>query len=452
MSSKDLALKHGLPLEKIYFGIDVWAQNKTKLTQPRITYPERGGGGTNTGVAVKKLSDMEFSAGVFAPAWSFEHFPGDCTPNHGPGMDRVMWEGCDLPDSSAITCSCGDARQRHPANREHPITTAAFPFPASSDMFFYSDFSMPFAYHSDNESHKLYNGMILHSQLAAQSVLPDPPEKALEDGKRDPLNFLTHSVQIGTNRAFLRVTASPRETHNPTERAGLRIYEQFLPLFRLDMPADGTLQLSMSYSCPSHDTTTEITDIYLKFTDAIQKIRLEDCKSTERKQTMTQEINASKEYEGYVRLVELGVHVRSDTALEQPIHIVDIHEIRIVPQDYPDVSGNYTIDGIIIEKRGTDDTKHWRLRWEYSKVRHQDDGSTLTLPETLLSDPTGPFSYFVAAIEGLNLGRFYALECVLPAQLVEELVGKQVHIELTGFGFDGREIARCEDRHLAVPF
>ena len=45
-------------------GIDVWAQSKSSQTHPRITYPKKGGGGTNTGLAVRKLAELGLSAGV----------------------------------------------------------------------------------------------------------------------------------------------------------------------------------------------------------------------------------------------------------------------------------------------------------------------------------------------------------------------------------------------------
>ena len=72
--------------KSIYFGVDVWAQNKSSFTHPRVTYPEYGGGGTNTGVALARLSDTGQSVGIFAPAWSFEHFPG-----HERDVERTVW-------------------------------------------------------------------------------------------------------------------------------------------------------------------------------------------------------------------------------------------------------------------------------------------------------------------------------------------------------------------------
>lgn len=48
--SKLLARQGAIPEERIFFGIDVWAQNTSMPGPPRVTYPPKGGGGTNTGL------------------------------------------------------------------------------------------------------------------------------------------------------------------------------------------------------------------------------------------------------------------------------------------------------------------------------------------------------------------------------------------------------------------
>ena len=40
----------GVATSDVFFGIDVWAQNTNMPGPPRITFPEKGGGGTNTGL------------------------------------------------------------------------------------------------------------------------------------------------------------------------------------------------------------------------------------------------------------------------------------------------------------------------------------------------------------------------------------------------------------------
>ena len=48
--SKVVAHQNGLKTSNVYFGIDVWAQNTDMPGPPRVTYPAKGGGGTNTGL------------------------------------------------------------------------------------------------------------------------------------------------------------------------------------------------------------------------------------------------------------------------------------------------------------------------------------------------------------------------------------------------------------------
>mgnify|MGYP004550244927 CR=1 FL=1 len=159
------ALQKSLPPQHVYFGIDVWAQNTSKLSQPRITYPEYGGGGTNTGVAVAKLAEVGLSAGLFAPAWTFEHFP-----DHGRNVEQTMWDGLDLPEDA--DCPCGNASKRHQPNKAMPVTGFATLYNAGSETFFFSDFSRAFSTHNDKEKKNLFSGYVMHAQLGSQSILP----------------------------------------------------------------------------------------------------------------------------------------------------------------------------------------------------------------------------------------------------------------------------------------
>ena len=48
--SEQVAGQYGIGKGDIYFGVDVWAQNTDMSGNRRVTYPPKGGGGTNTGV------------------------------------------------------------------------------------------------------------------------------------------------------------------------------------------------------------------------------------------------------------------------------------------------------------------------------------------------------------------------------------------------------------------
>ena len=164
--SLQLALGRELLPRNIFFGIDVWAQNKSSLTHPRVTYPEYGGGGTNTGVAIDELSKLGLSAGIFAPAWSFEHFPGN-----ERAVERTVWEGASI--TKHIECTCGDCESRHGPNKDFAIIKSAAEWCAGSEHFFYTDFSRAFGMHA-NEEKDIFEGYSRHAQLGTQSLLPRP--------------------------------------------------------------------------------------------------------------------------------------------------------------------------------------------------------------------------------------------------------------------------------------
>ena len=48
--AESMSDKYGLHPKDIFFGVDVWAQNTNMPGPKRTTFPQKGGGGTNTGV------------------------------------------------------------------------------------------------------------------------------------------------------------------------------------------------------------------------------------------------------------------------------------------------------------------------------------------------------------------------------------------------------------------
>lgn len=55
LDSKVVAQWHVLEVSRIYFGIDMWAQNTNMPGPPRVTFPAKGGGGTNTGLVCSHI-------------------------------------------------------------------------------------------------------------------------------------------------------------------------------------------------------------------------------------------------------------------------------------------------------------------------------------------------------------------------------------------------------------
>ncbi|KAF2640793.1 hypothetical protein P280DRAFT_399484 [Massarina eburnea CBS 473.64] len=432
LSSKRLALScKDIPPRHLFFGIDVWAQNKTPLTRRRITYPEKDGGGTNIGVAVSKLSELDLSAGIFAPAWTFEHFSG----SYSHEIEKSVWEGYPLPDG--ITCACGDYRTQHPSSQRRGIVHYATHYPAGSATFFYTDFSRGFGRHDYLEAAKLYGGKQMHAQVSSQSILPHAIGPSVADQFRQDVNILSRKLEDPLGRTRLAI-----ETYSAMPRGDdMVIYERSLPLFKLDMPSNGSLKLDVTF----HDllqTLDATLSLYMKFNNGV---RLLPCKGKHNIECLVELEDPPNGSEGG-RLQELGIHLRAPHMGEEPRRLLEIQYIRIITHRHV-THDCTTIGNIRIVRRGDKDTEHWRLCWTY------DDGNeaksrTFDIP---YSDITGPFSYFLIKVDGVELGRVYALEYILPTALILDSSGEplaKVDVHVLGVGFDGEKIARRSETVL----
>ncbi|KAF2209178.1 glycoside hydrolase family 85 protein, partial [Cercospora zeae-maydis SCOH1-5] len=157
-SGKVRALESDLGLENLYFGIDVWAQNHQKDSKhKRITWPKLFGGGTGTGLGVQVLQELGLNVGIFAPAWSYEHF--NC---HQSAVERAVWRGTPLPKD--LSCECNPQRPHETAPyQQHGIVQYAKAFPAGSATCFHTNFERAFS--------RTHDG-VLHAQLGSQNIQP----------------------------------------------------------------------------------------------------------------------------------------------------------------------------------------------------------------------------------------------------------------------------------------
>jgi hypothetical protein len=166
-SSLTLAKTSGICPESLFFGVDVWAQNRPRsFWHPRITWPSDTGGGTNTGYAVAKLAELGMSAGVFGPAWTYEHF---VTPKHRQSAEQALWEGEELSLDVRCSCTPGWFEPRDPHRTleytRFPLINHAREFPAGSKTYFRTNFQQGFQ--------KSKAGLYI-SSLGEQSMLPVP--------------------------------------------------------------------------------------------------------------------------------------------------------------------------------------------------------------------------------------------------------------------------------------
>lgn len=150
----------------------MWAQNRPRdFWHPRITWPSDSGGGTNAGVAVKELAGKGVSAGLFAPAWTRQHFRG---VEQRRNVERAVWVGEEL--EVVVKCDCRpgwfDPKDPHRTAeyQDIPLVRSARQFPAGSERYFRTNFHQGFTRRKED-------GLYV-SELGKQSVLPIPQTSA----------------------------------------------------------------------------------------------------------------------------------------------------------------------------------------------------------------------------------------------------------------------------------
>jgi hypothetical protein len=439
------ALQNDIPPQNVYLGVDVWAQNKTKLTQPRVTYPEYGGGGTNTGVAVAKVAELGLSAGVFAPAWTFEHFSG-----YGRDVEQTLWDGADLPTDAS--CPCGDPGTRHQPNKIMSMTTSARMYSAGSETFFYTDFCRAFSRHGDRETEILFGGCKMHAQLGSQSILP------LRTESLNTLNMLRHKVEgaNGHSQLVIEYTTLPLPS---AERTPMQTKDEWkLPLFKFDMPADGSLRLRISYRDLSK--TKQDASFYIIVSGVTHNLYHSDHLGSDHHLDVLISIE-DRVSPRSARLEELGFLSKAiDADVSTRLAEVDYICLQPVashpslPQLLPGrnntfeatppqntqvdiLSQNYAIFNIRKISRDMGEMKHIRLCWGHTS----DSQSSQGMPYSAI---TGPFSYFAIYVDDLFVGRAYVPEYVLPASFMNHFAAREVPVRIKGIGFDGQELASSD--------
>jgi hypothetical protein len=429
LSSKQLAISKSIHSENIFFGVDVWAQNTTALTHPRTTY---GGGGTKTGLAVTKLAEVGLSVGVFAPAWSFEHFP-----THGREIERATWDGHALPEN--VNCGCGNASRQHPSNRRYPVTRYAQEFPAGSESFFYTNFSRAFARRTDSQTH-LWGGKALHSQLASQSLLPHLSNTGYSTEIENSINnFSMHledlpgwtKLVVEARSLIPTADASPEDNVNG-DIENPKLYENCLRIFKLNITSTKPLRLRIVYDFLLDDPTIWISAFYIQCSGGVGSRKFFNINRPGK--NIIEAYHTSQ----VGSIDEIGFHLIGPQFGEIAARVIEITEMCLCPTNSHSVA--YSIGNIRIESRGEGETRHKRLCWNISG----EDENTDVDSGIPYSEVTGPFSYFTVQAGGFDLGKAYALEYVLSEALVERL-GKEddVKVKILGVGFDGREI--CEN-------
>ncbi|KAL9124224.1 MAG: hypothetical protein Q9217_006423 [Psora testacea] len=405
---------HGFDTRKIYFGIDVWAQNTNVPGVKRITYPEEGGGGTLTGLAVKTLAEHGFSAAVFGPAWTYEHFPiSDTNGNIADSVDKAMWEGNTLPEE--LGCDCKDGRPHHrPEYQSFPIVQGAHEFAAGSSCFLESDFQAPFG--TANLQMELLSELANRSPWRGDGCPSSQGESYL--------------------RTYLKVTDAlgPNVHPSPTPKRVLR-----LKLFNLNISATNALtssircrrvQASKSIGSAGFYTAYRVPSRSgLAYTEIMRPIAEEDLEYNIPIQSPFPGDCIDEVGIGY--LAEVGVFCVpvTETPPVPSIDILHIYNFVIRPLSQSAIVA--TIDNIRVIERQSGLNLEKRLTWNWTCPEdHCCEGRPW-------SKTTGPFSQFDILLDGRRIGDAFCLEFplgIVDFDEVEESDEAQVTVRGNLFG------------------
>jgi hypothetical protein len=389
-ATKALALEYDIDPVNVLCGIDVWAQSSE-----RQTYPKDVGGGTGTGLGVARLAELGLSAGIFGPAWPYEHF--NCLSD-SRAVDKAMWTGAALPKT--LRCDCA-SRSRHSLKEciESPILNNAQDFPAGSDDFFYTDFMQ--AFEAVSSSDAVAGETQVRANLTSQSVLPRPSVHT--SIQKDMFS----QVQSSPSRLSLYIRASSENAY----------VHRVLSLFKLSMPASEGLLICIKY-CKLE------TPIPLRVWLHLEGLGVH-IPFAEQQETITTELQANEAD----KLTGISLQVEGHVGTMSTINLLVAEIMSICVRRGSKAARNYTIsDATLVELEETSSLLSWKFNHEAWNAGPEDDDG---LPYSSL---TGPFSFFIIEINRRQVGRAYAMEYVLRG------VGDESNIRITGMGFDGEVV------------
>lgn len=418
-----------LPKSHIFFGIDVWAQNNNDSGPPRITFPEKDGGGTNTGLvshisaipcfhipfhiphsfraarplltlikAMRTLADADVSAAIFAPSWTHEHFSANLS-NFESTSDEVnesLWEGTILPDQ--LGCDCNGTPHHTSAYRMNSILESAVEYPAGSSEYFHTSFSSALQAYLQHSSVTPE----FHPRLGLQSIFPSKTG-ASKFGASSELSVskvykqlpgktrgLRHSLAIKLKQSSLNAS------HEPS--IAKRLHR--LSLYNLNINYDKQLRLRLAYSVPESAIASDdfLCGLYVSCANEFGSDRLEYIPlnlQTHLVHPFTYDFGVPSPDS---RITELGIYCTKQLAVED-VELFSCHSLSIIPKDAllcP--KPHFSICNFEVVEVEINFQNEKRLQWGWTGDRGDWHDC---LPFSRL---TGPFSHFSIALDGVEIG------------------------------------------------
>ena len=417
---------------------------------------------------MKVLAEKGFSAAIFAPGWTHEHFDTgtgsrslkhtlsehhacefrtraprerdqmlrkptsnlQCSSTHitakapekpaiiqrssanpfdqsiRTSVSESIWQGAVLPPN--LDCDCRGRPHHTEQYRANPIIKSATEFPVGSASFFETDFS--------GASWLVYSDLSAIPKavpcLGCQS--PEPCRSAtlssvVEDADNNPIVAL---YKCFTSR---RTGSSARRALSIRARLSADCVEdqprvtkvpQKLRLYNLAISSCLSLVLKLIYlNMVEDDSRAKDYGLYVGLLIRPGQIEYEYFSLLGGPSGSRERCFELKQRSEGTRLVELGAFCNGSLPLHDE-ELFQCHFLGIVPKTAMEVQqiSNFTISSLSVIERGSGPNAQKRLAWEW---RGDWEAWPACLP---FSSVTGPFSYFTISANGQEIGRSHSLE------------------------------------------
>ena len=393
------------------------------------------------------LAQEGFSTAVFAPAWTYEHFP-ICPSDHPNGartlsmarsVERALWEGCQLPVE--VCCNC-HGRPHHTGDyRKHPILHYARESPAGSLSYLYTDFTKAFLSAS--------NGV--RSCLSSQAVFPHVEPTAISDNERlddDPsTQALDCKLEAGLlcvrviHKACQEVELRRQEAGKPDDALVPKEEPTHLCLFKLNMPGDGSLCANAHFACSNVSGTIGFYSAYqgpnrARLGFKYHAVLPGNLPAAESRSLLDSSNTASIRLRGPApeyQLVEFGVFCQGCSLGKASQVVMMVQSIGIA--SFVELDHNFHVVNISVAQQKKNTDAEMQLTWQW-------EGNEDRWPEGLpWSKTTGPFSHFAIFIDGEDVGTAHSLKFPLREEGFGRSEEKRVVVSIDGHLFGGGTIA-----------
>jgi hypothetical protein len=145
----------------------------------------------------------------------------------------------------------------------------------------------------------------------------------------------------------------------------------------------------------------------------------------------------------HLRAISVEIHWHNPGEPDTRDPILNLHSITISPETHAQSIHDISPIALVPTAHSPGTPRQYRLRWALVSP-------TSSSPDLPHSPITGPCEHFTICIDGQALGRAYALEAIVPPDVVARWRTEQMAtVEIIGVGFNGCRVAHAS---VAVPW